>query len=240
MDLQRNSWSNKDYKDFLVYLQSLADDKYKKFSSGIIPDTPLFFGIRVPELRRIAKEISKGNAGEFLRLEKGGFHEEIIIDGLVRAGKKCPYDEMLKDIIYFSGKIYNWSISDTVSFKSIKKYHTKFWNDKDILLKSDNPWQIRFGLKILVDFYLTDEYIDAVLDICAHIKSSFYYVNMMQAWLNATAAAKYPDKVMRLLENGRLDEVVFKMTVRKMLDSYRITEPDKKRLRFMNNEKLKK
>lgn len=233
MDLKREVWTEDDYKDFIEYLKSVSEDKCKDFNSRIIPDTSLMFGIRVPVLRRIAKEISKGNAEDFLKLKKGTFHEEVIIEGLVAAEKKCPYDEMLGDIVKFSDKIYNWAICDTVSFKGLKKYIPEFWNDKDILLKSENPWQVRFGLGILMNFYITDEYIDDVLKICVNIKSDFYYVNMMQAWLIATAAAKYCDKVLVLLEGRYLNDEVHKMTVRKMLDSHRISDEAKNKVREM-------
>ncbi|MCH5184948.1 MAG: DNA alkylation repair protein [Oscillospiraceae bacterium] len=240
MELIRQSWSEKDYKEFFRYLTTLSDDKYKEFNSRIIPDTPLFIGIRIPEIRNIAKEISKGNHAEFLSIEKGGYHEEIITDGLVRAAKKCGYDEMLQDIIIFSSKIYNWAICDTVSFKGIKKHMPEFWADKDILLKSENPWQVRFGLGILMKFYLTDDYTDDVLEICANTESDFYYVNMMRAWVIATAAAKFPEKVNRLLESGGLSDTVLNMTVRKMLDSYRITDENKNFARRVLKKRLGK
>lgn len=231
MDLKREGWNETDYNDFLDYLDSLSDTKYREFNSRIIPDTSMMFGIKIPVLRKIAKEISKGNADAFLKLEKGKYHEEIIIEGLVAAEKKSSYDEMLKDMIYFSEKIYNWAICDTVVFKGSKKYMPQFWRDKDIFLKSKNPWQIRFGLGILMKFYLIDEYIDDVLEICVKTESDFYYVNMMRAWVIATAAAEYYDKVLELLNGGRLDNTVFKMTVRKMLDSYKISKEGKDKVR---------
>ncbi len=227
MELARTSWNSADYIEFINYLQSLSDEKYKEFNSRIIPDTPHFFGIRIPALRDIAKKISKGNADEFLSLEKGDFHEEIIIDGLVRAGRKSSYEQMKEDMVIFSQRIYNWAICDTVSFKGIKKYIPEFWADKDIFIKSGNPWQVRFGLGVLMNFYLTDEYIDEVLKITENVKSDFYYVNMMQAWLIATAAAKQRDKTIEFLKKSSLDDTVFKMTVRKVTDSYRISKEDK-------------
>lgn len=227
MELKRAHWPQEDYSKYYAYLQTLGEDSYKKFNANIIPDTPDILGIRVPELRKIAKEILKGNYAEFLSCKKGGCHEEIVIEGLVMAGIKCGYDEMLGYMKQFADKIYNWAICDTVSFKGIKKYLPELFSDIEYFIYNKNPWVQRFGFGCLLEFYLTDEYIDRVLEYVNSVNSDFYYVEMMQAWLIATAAAKQRDKTLAFLKNNNLNDFTHNKAIQKMRESYRISKEDK-------------
>lgn len=227
MELIRKSWNQDDYGEFRKYLKGLLEESYKKFNEKIIPDTPLFYGIRVPKLREISKEILKGNSQEFINLKKEEYHEEIIIEGLVMAGESKDYEEMLEYMKAFSEKIYNWAICDTVSFKGVKKYKREFLKDSIWFYENENPWIVRFGLKNLMDFYLDEGYIKEVLEITKSVKSDFYYVEMMQAWLLATAFAKFRKETLTVLEKGGFSQNVYNMTVRKIRDSFRISKEDK-------------
>lgn len=227
MKLNREHWTQTDYSEYIKYLKSLGVENYKDFNSNIIPDTPHAFGIRIPEARKIAKEILKGNYEEFLDCKKGDYHEEVIIEGLVMAGIKCGYNEMLGLMKRFADKIYNWAICDVVSFKGIKKYLPEFFGDIEYFIYSENPWVQRFGFGCLMQFYLTDEYIDRVLEYVSSVNSDFYYVEMMQAWLVATAAAKQRDKTIAFLERGSLNTFTHNKAIQKMRESYRISKEDK-------------
>lgn len=223
-----SEWTEKGYAQFQEMLGSLSDESYKEFNSRIIPDTALTYGIRMPVIRKIAKQILKRSDYErYLNLQKSSYHEEVIIEGLVLAGIKCGYPETIAHMEQFVPKIYNWAINDTVVFKGIKKHTELFINDVDRFIFSDNPWAQRFGYSHLMSFFLTDEYIDAVLEKVNAIDSNFYYVQMMQAWLLATAAAKQREKTLRYLEHNRLNQTTMKMTVKKMRESYRISKEDK-------------
>ena len=222
-----SKWNEDGYAQFQEMLKNLSDESYKDFNSHLIPDTPLAYGIRIPIVRKIAREILKGDYESYLKLQKTSYHEEVIIEGLVLAGIKCGYPETLANMEQFVPKIYNWAINDTVVFKEIKKHTELFINDVDRFIFSDNPWAQRFGYSHLMSFFLTDEYIDAVLEKVDAIDSDFYYVQMMQAWLLATAAAKQREKTLRYLEHNRLNRTTMKMTVKKMRESYRISKEDK-------------
>lgn len=227
MNITREHWTNDDYARFKAYLMSLSENDYREFSMKLIPDTPHIYGIRIPLLRKIAKDISKGNYMDFLTLRKGDYHEEIIIDGLVAASVKCSYEETLAYMKKFADKIYNWCICDTVTFKYMEKYTDKLINDMDYFIYNDNPWVVRYGFGCLMRFFLTDEYIDRVFSYVSSVKSNMYYVQMMQAWLLATAAAKLRDKTFAFISEKQILPEVTKMTVRKICDSYRISAEDK-------------
>ena len=227
MELTREHWTQADYETFVEYLKTLADSKYKEFSDGLVPGTEFSFGIRVPVLRSTAKEISKGNYTEFLECKKGNYREEIMLEGLVMSLIKCDYPEMLGMMKVYADKITSWETCDIVSFKGLKKYLPEFFNDVEYFIYNENPWVVRYGFGVLMEFYLTDEYIDRVLEYVNSVNSDFYYVQMMQGWLVATAAAKCRDKTMAFLADNNLNSVTQNMAVRKIRESNRISPEDK-------------
>lgn len=227
MKLNKPHWTQSDYSEFVEYLKTLADEKYKKFSDGLSPGTEFSFGIRIPLLRQISKDISKGNYAEFLKCKIGKNREEIMLHGLVMALVKCDYPQMLAYIKAYAGMITSWETCDIVSFKGLKKYLPEMWKDMEYFIYNDNPWIVRYGFKILMDFYLTDEYIDGVLKYVNSVNSDFYYVQMMQAWLVATAAAKQRDKTFAFLRGNDLNATTQNMAIGKIRDSFRITAEDK-------------
>ena len=237
MELVKAIWTQDDYSEFEDYLCSVSDPGYKAFSASLIPGSEgKIIGVRIPMLRKIAREIAKGDAESFLKYARGRSNEELIVEGLVTASKKCGFDELLEDILRFSDKIDNWAVNDIVKFTRISKYRAEMAREIDRLLFDGGPWRARFGLKILMDNYLDDEYIDLALEKTAEVRSDEYYVYMMQGWLLATAAVKYSDKVFALLESGRLTADTVVTAVGKMRDSRRISAEDKERARIIRND----
>lgn len=227
MELAREHWTQKDYGDFVKHLETLADSGYKKFNDGLVPGTEYSFGIRVPVLRQTAKEIAKGNYSEFLECKKGVYREEIMLEGLVMTLIKCDYPQMLEYTKTYADKITSWETCDIVSFKGLKKHLDEFFADIEYFIYNENPWVVRFGFKCLMEFYLTDEYIDKVLEYVNSINSDFYYVQMMQGWLIATAAAKCRYKTIKFLADNKLNSTTQNMAVRKIRESNRISKEDK-------------
>ncbi len=227
MNLTREHWTQADYNDFIKYLKTLADSKYKEFSDSLVPGIEHSFGIRIPILRDTAKKISKGNYNEFLACKKGVYREEIMLEGLVMTLIKCDYPQMLEYIKVFADKITSWETCDVVSFKGLKKHLDEFFSDIEYFIYHENPWVVRFGFGRLLEFYLTDEYIDRVLEYVDSINSDFYYVQMMQGWLIATAVAKCRYKAIKFLQYNNLNATTQNMAVRKIRESNRISKEDK-------------
>lgn len=229
MELKKEHWTQADYEELIDYLKTLADKKYKEFSDSLVPGVEASMGIRIPVLRQTAKEIAKGNYTEFLACKKGIYREEIMLEGLVMTLIKCDYPQMLEYIKIYADKITSWETCDVVSFKGLKKFLPQFWNDIEYFIYNKNNWIVRYGFGVLLEFYLTDEYIDAVLKYVNSVNSDFYYVQMMQGWLIATAAAKCRDKTFAFLADNNLNAVTQNMAVRKIRESNRISKEDKEK-----------
>lgn len=167
MDLRKENWTENDYRELLLWLESVAQPAYRDFQSGLIPNPPPMLGIRIPVLRKMAAEISQGNPLSFLACAdwRGNLYEETVLEGLVIGRLRLPYPEWMEKIRRFVSKIDNWAVNDVFcsSLKGMRKYSSLFWTDCDVFLQSPNPWEQRFGLVMLMSYYLEPDTIDAVL-----------------------------------------------------------------------------
>lgn len=217
-----------DYDKLISYLKENADLKYKNFHSSLVKDN--IIGVRTPILKKIAKEISKGDYLSFFKQNKHVYYEECVLHGLVIGYLKLPCDEILKLIDDFLPFNNNWATNDiTVSnLKIFKKMDfdvvLKYINDKD-------PFAIRFGLVIILSYFINDENIDKILSICNNIKSDNYYVQMANAWVISVCFIKQRDKTYPFLLNNNLDNFTLNKAIGKICDSYRVSIDDKKKLK---------
>ena len=79
-----------------------------------------------------------------------------------------------------------------------------------------------------------DKYLEDIFSILAGLKTcEEYYVNMMIAWYFATALAKQYEAAISYIEQRRLDQWTHNKTIRKALESCRITEERKAYLRTL-------
>ena len=235
MELNRSIWTSKDYEDFISYLYSKQDIKYREFHKGIVPNIDSLIGIRTPILKDIAKKISKGNYNSFISLNKHNTYEEIFIHGIIIGNIKLSFNDKLILTDKFIPYINNWAICDSFcsNFKDFKKNQKQGFAKIKLYLKSDNLWINRVGLVLLLNHYINDNYIDQVLDITKQIKSNEYYVKMANAWLISMCYIKYPKKTYKLLESKKLDKWTQNKSISKIRDSFRVTDLDKKKITYL-------
>lgn len=221
------------YSQLIDYMHTLADDKYRVFQSKLVPGVDNIMGIRVPVLRKLAKEISKGDYNGFLLVCSRQYYEEDMLRGFIISNIKTDYSEFLKNVDGFIPFINNWAVCDTFcsGLKQINKYKDSFFEHIEIYLNNENPWSKRVGLVLMLEYYLEDKYIDSVLKKCQDTKSDEYYVMMGRAWLIATAYARYPEKTKHFLLNSDLDDTTFNMSIQKCVESNRIVKEEKDYLR---------
>lgn len=222
--------TNEEIKSRLI---ELSDEKYKTFSGSLIPDCNNIIGVRIPKLRKLAKELVV-NYEEYLRNATMDSFEEIMLKGLVIGYAKCEFKNKAGYVREFVPEIDNWSVNDT--FCSTLKFKDKEKQEVYELLMeysgSDKEFEQRFVAVMLMDYFLDEVYIDRVLSVLDSLKVDAYYTKMGVAWAVATAYAKFPEKTYQYMTAGNtLDDFTYNKAIQKMIESYRVTEEDKLKLR---------
>lgn len=222
-------------KEIRNKLFSLADEEYQKFHSSLCPGTNNIIGIRVPVLRNVAKEIAKEDWKNYLRTAKSDYYEEIMLQGMVIGLAKMNLAERLDYIKSFVPKIDNWAVCDVTcaGLKFTKKHMSEVWEFLKPYINSNKEFEIRFGVVMLLDFYITEEYIKQVLEILNSIHHEGYYVKMAVAWAISVCYIKFPKETMVLLQNNKLDIFTYNKALQKIIESYRVTKEDKEIIRKM-------
>lgn len=216
-------------------LFELSDDKFKTFHSRLCPNTDNIIGVRLPLLRQLAKEIAKGDWRNFLSNSKEEYYEEILINGLVIAYAKCDVEERLNYIESFVPKIDNWAICDSFcnTLKFVNKNKEIMWEFIQPYLKSYNEFEIRFAVVIILNYYITEDYIDLVLKTLDNIKHDGYYVKMAVAWAISMCFAKFEEKTMAYLKDNSLDDFTYNKSLQKICESLRVDKNTKELIKSM-------
>ena len=216
-------------------LFNLQDKKYKEFHSTLCPNTNNIIGVRVPKLRKLAKKIAKEDIETYLKNAKNDYYEEIMLQGMVIGYAKINFEQVTDSLTRFIPKINNWAVCDTTvaSLKITQKHPKEMWEYLKPYIKSKKEFELRFAIVMLLDFYLTEEYIDEVLEILNKVKHEGYYVKMAVAWAISVAFVKYPEKTMKLLQNNVLDDFTYNKSLQKIIESYRVDEQTKQTIRKM-------
>lgn len=233
-----NNWTNDNYQDFLNYLNSIKEDKYKEFHESLVLNSKYqMLGIRLPIMRKISKEISKTNIIEFLNVSKDNYYEEVMIQGLVISNIK---DEELfyKYHTNHIKKIDNWALCDTYcnSIKIVRKYEKKYFKEALKLSLNKDEFISRTGLIMILSHFVKKENLDKIFEVLNKIKSDKYYINMAQAWLLCDLFIKHKEETIKYLETHTLNKFTINKTISKIHDSYRVSHEDKE---YINKFKVR-
>lgn len=221
-------------------LNSLAEEKYRDFSFALVKESALpMLGVRTPALRQMASQIAKEDARGFLDACDFSSIEMGTLYGFVLGKLRGDISEAL---VYFDRAVEhvdNWLNCDGLcaAFKQAAKRRAEVWEYLQNYRASAEPFRLRVLVVMLMDHFLTDEYIDRVLEIVDEIRCDAYYYRMGAAWCVATAIAKYRDKTFAYLKTCNLDDWTYHKAIRKMLESYRVSDEDKALLRKMDKER---
>lgn len=222
-------------------LLSLQDGDFKEFHSKLCPDNNNILGVKIPILKEIAKDIVKSNSVKtYLSLakdtyNKNSYYEEIMIYGLVIGFAKLTINETLSYLENFLPLIDNWAICDSVcaNLKITKKHYAQMFDFINKQIKTNNPFYIRFGVVMLLDFYINDEYITKIFEVINSINNNHYYVKMAIAWCLSICYIKKPDVTINYLNTCNLDDFTFNKTLQKVCDSKRVSISQKQLIKNM-------
>lgn len=214
-------------------LFELQDLKYRDFHSKLLPgiDRETIIGIRTPALRKFAKEFAKTEeATEFIQDLPHRYYEENNLHMMLITGIR-DYKQCLEEIQRFLPYINNWATCDLPTPKCFQKHKEALLPEVQKWISSDQTYVIRYGIGILMRIYLDEDFEPSYLDLAASVQSEEYYVNMMIAWYFATALAKQWEAAIPYIEERRLSQWVHRKTIQKAVESYRITQEQKKYLK---------
>lgn len=213
-----------------------SEKDYKEFSAGLIPNINNVLGIRLPVLRKIAKAIHLSSyCEEFLKFNDVEFMEERMLQGMVIGLLDYTPENILLYVKDFVPHIDNWSVCDSfcTSLKFVRKNKELVWNFIQPYLVSEKEFEIRFGLVMILGYFVEEKYLARIFEIFDRIDSDDYYAKMAAAWAVSVCFAKFPDETLEYLKHSNLSKWIFNKSIQKCIESYRVTGDMKNQLRKM-------
>ena len=227
-------WNEKSYKEFLKYLFSIKDDKYKEFHSSLVLNSKYeMIGIRVPIMKNIAKGIANNsNIAGFLKYAQNKYYEEIMLQGLVIS--QINDEELFYK--YFKNhikKIDNWALCDTFcsAIKIVEEYEEKYFKEALEMAVDKREFISRVGLIIILGHFINEQNINEIFEVLNKIDSDKFYVNMAEAWLVCELYTKFPSQTQQFLEMNNLNKFTQNKAISKINDSYRVSKEEKEKLK---------
>lgn len=261
--MNTKSQMRKEIRDTLI---SMSEPEYQKFTAGLLPGVDNLLGVRVPKLRKYARQVRKAYGLDYLeetlsRTDMDNddieYMEEIFIQGMVIGSLKVKEDISLiriQDYIEkYIPKINNWSTCDVfcAGLKITKEYPAEMWDFLKPYLISDSAYDVRFGIVMIINYYIQNEYIDELYNIFNEIGKSWnnkpqseqgvYYVKMALAWAVSICYVEYPEKTFGYLEEMKdkgfiLDDFTYNKSLQKIVESRCVSAEVKERIKAMKRK----
>lgn len=210
-------------------LLAKQDTAYRDFQAKLIPtiDKETVIGVRTPELRKMAKQFAKQEEiGAFLAELPHSYFEENQLHAFIVAERK-DFAQCMEELTAFLPYVDNWATCDQMSPKVLKKHRQELMPYIREWIASGETYTVRFGVGMLMQHFLDEDFDLAYPGMVSEIRSEEYYVNMMIAWYFATALAKQYEAVLPYIEEKRLETWTHNKAIQKAVESYRITPEQK-------------
>lgn len=219
-------------------LEELAEDYYRVFSSGLLPNTDNILGVRLPLLRKIAGQLAKDNWQAYLQTAQDDSFEELMLQGMVIGCVKCPLEDRLVYIQAFVSKIDNWSVCDSfcTGLKFTRENMDRVWGFLRPYIDSEKEFEVRFAVVMLIFYYIDAVHINKVLGILDAVRHEGYYAKMAVAWAVSICYIQFPDVTMGYLENNCLDDFTYNKALQKVTESLKVDKETKKQIRAMKRK----
>lgn len=218
-------------------LRSLADEKYRAFNESLTPGAEgTSLGVRMPALRKVARQIMKDDPSAFLDASLNSpVHEINLLHAIVLAKEDCSIETKLARIRDFVPTISNWAVCDV--FCNDLKPAGKFLDALLPLLReyarSESEFEVRFAYVMLMLYYRGAAYICETFRIYAAFRHDGYYAKMGAAWGISYLYVDYPAQTVEFLMHDSLDDFTHNKAIRKCIESLRVSAEEKQRLRAL-------
>ena len=220
-------------------LFKMQDIEYRDFNSKLIPTVKKedMIGIRTPELRKYAKKLIKSEEmEEFLHSLPHKYFDENQLHAFIISEIR-DFNICMDELINFLPYLDNWATCDQLSPKIFKKYRNDLLPHIYEWLKSDKIYTVRFGIGMLMEHFLNEDFKTEYPEMVAAVRSEEYYINMMTAWYFATALAKQYESILPFIEGNKLDTWTHNKSIQKAIESNRISAEQKN---YLKGLKIKK
>ena len=219
------------------YLLANQDMKYRDFTLPLLPniDKKTFIGVRLPIIKKYAKDLDEKSRLEFLNSLPHQYHEENILHAFILSNIK-DYDTFIKYVDAFLPYVTNWSVCDTICNKYLVKYREELIKEIYKWLKSNEVYRVRYAVKCLMNYYLGEDFREEHLQKVEQVKLKEYYVEMMIAWYLATGLAKSYDSFIKVIEEQRFNVSIHNKAIQKAIESYRVSDEHKTYLKILKRK----
>lgn len=213
----------------------MQDVEYRDFQSRLIPtvDPAAVIGVRTPELRNYAKQLAKRErVQEFLDALPHPYFDENQLHAFLISEIR-EYEPCMREVNRFLLYVDNWATCDQLSPKVFKRHREELIRQVKRWIQSEKTYTVRFGIRMLMQYFLDEDFAPEYPELVAGIRTEEYYVNMMIAWYFATALAKQYEAALPYIEDRRLDAWTHKKAIQKAAESYRISPEQKEYLKSL-------
>lgn len=140
-------------------LKEYAEESYRDFSAALAPGDRPLLGVRLPQLRKIAKEIAKGDWKQEIHApDKDIWFEETMLRGMIigYGTEKAEVSEGLRYLERMIPYVDGWSICDSfcTSFGFAAKHREEVWEFLQPYLYSEKEFEVRVGVILLLTHFL--------------------------------------------------------------------------------------
>lgn len=214
-------------------LEQLKEPEFQLFTAKLLPGVEPILGVRLPLLRRMAKQFVKKDWQSYLRHARDDSYEEIMLQGMVLGYAKGDLQEKKEYLEGFIPKIDNWSVCDSAcaTIKLAQSQPEEMWEFLQQYLNSPGEFEIRFALVQLLDYYVNEAYLARTLEAVQRVKQEAYYVNMAQAWLISICYREFPKETLPVLQENPFNDFTHNKAIQKITESLKVPKEEKERVR---------
>ena len=215
--------------DIKKQLYALQDTTYQTFQKRIIPNDETIIGVRVPKLRKLAKQLAKEEGISYLSQITDDTHEERLLKGMIITYSDLPFEQCIPYVQQQVLRINNWSLCDTfcIDLKIIKQNQKQMLELLKPYFESDAEYVVRFGVVILLAYYRQPQYCDFAFTTFNQIKNDRYYVQMAIAWAISMYYLVCKEQTIAYLKNNELNDFTQRKAIQKIIELKQVSKEDK-------------
>lgn len=232
-------WSDEKTEEIKNKLKDLSEEKYRNFHSSLLPGVKNILGVRMPLIKKIAREIAKDDWKGFFEAADEGIYEMKMLKGLSVAFAKCSAEEKIQYLERFIPLVDNWAICDCVcgSLKPKKEEEQLYFDFAVEYAKRNGEFESRVGIVMLMNCFFTEKWIDKSLEVFKKVHMGKYYTDMGFAWALSIGLIKFEDKTLEFMESTALSDFVYNKALQKARESLRVSESRKAVYKRMQKER---